>query len=327
MLAQLKFVQRGVARRDFVPGLTHFRIKDRRVTGFNGAYALSAPVDIGFNVAPHASLFTMALDACEDVIQLKLEPDGSSLTVKSGNFKAAVPCVDVETVPEYVPEGIMVAPHESILEALTGLREFVGFDASRAWATGVLLRGQSAFATNNSIIAEYWLGTPFPHVVNIPSAVIDEVINVNEELSSLQICEHNITFHYADGRWIKSQLLALDWPDVENVLNSAWDGGNIQPIPPGLADACEKLSRFAARGDSHLHFRGTDVATHKDGAVNGVNGGALIELLGVPPQGIYHMMFLNQVLAVADYADFSKYPHPIPFTGHNLRGAMLGVRG
>lgn len=322
MLAALKFVQRGVARRDYVPGLTHFRIKDRRVTGFNGAYALSAPVDIGFNVAPQAGLFTMALDACEDVIQLRVETDGS-LIVRSGDFKTAIPCVPVESIPETQPEGVVVAPHESILEALTGLREFVGFDASRPWATGVLLRGQSAFATNNSIIAEYWLGTPFPHVVNIPAAVIDEVIKVNEELHSMQIADGSITFHYSDGRWIKSQLLALDWPNIEGVLDYAWDGSNLQPVPEGLADACEKLTKFAVKLDSRLFFRGSDISTTKDGAVN---GGATIELPNVPEAGIYHVLFLNQVLAVAEYIDFSKFPAPIPFAGHNLRGAMLGVR-
>lgn len=317
MLAQLKFVQRGVARRDFVPGLTHFRIKDRRVTGFNGVYALSAPVEIGFNIAPSASRFIMALDACEDVIQLSLAADETNLTVRSGDFRSSVPCVGVETVPETQPEGIVVAPHESILDALTALREFVGFDASRPWATGILLRGQSAFATNNCVIAEYWLGTPFPYMVNIPSSVIDEVVKVNEELASMQISPNSITFHYSDGRWIKSALLALDWGDVSSHLDHAWNGSNLQPVQPGLADACEKLARFSAKEDSRIYFRGSFVATFGDKDS--------IELPGAPSQGIYHVQFLNQVLAVAESIDFSKYPEPIPFAGHNLRGAMLGV--
>jgi hypothetical protein len=322
MLDKLKFVQRGVARRDFVPGLTHFRIKDKRVTGFNGAYALSAPVDIGFNIAPHAALFTMALNACEDVIQLRMEkPD--VLIVRSGDFKSAVPCVPLDQVPETFPEGALIPTHESVLDAFTGLREFIGFDASRPWATGILLSGQSAFATNNSVLAEYWLGTPFPHVVNVPSAVVDEVVKVSEELSALQIGTNSITFHYSDGRWIKSQLLALDWPDVLNVLDASWSGSNLVPVPDGLANACEKLTPFAARKDSRLHFRGGDVATSKDGTES---GGTLIELPGLPTKGIYHTLFLNQVLAVAEQIDFTKYPLPIPFAGQNLRGAMLGVR-
>lgn len=292
------------------------------MTGFNGVYALSAPVDIGLNIAPYAKAFTKTIDACEDVIQLWLNEADGNLMVKSGRFMHSIPCIPIEQVPTSEPEGEVVAPHESTLKAFVSLRDFIGFDASRPWACGILLRGQSAFATNNSVVAEYWLGTPFPHVVNIPSAVVDEVIKVNEELSHMQISANSITFHYADGRWIKSQLLALDWPDVEMVLNGAWVGGDLRPVPEGLVQACEKLTRIANDGDHRLHFRGSDVSTSKDGAVS---GGAIYELSGAPAAGIYHVLFLNQVLAVAQLIDFDRYPLPIPFMGQNLRGAMLGL--
>lgn len=319
MLEQLKFVQRGVARRDLVPGLTHFRIVDGRVTGFNGAYALSAPVDIGFNVAPAANVFIKALDACEDVITLKM--DGNDLLVRSGNFRTAVPCIDLNTVPATIPEGTFIPSHESVLLALRALKPFIGVDASRPWATGVLLANQSAFATNNIIIAEYWLGTPFPRIVNVPSAIVEEVIKVDEELSTLQISEKSITFHYSDGRWIKSALLALNWPNVLEVLSKAWEGANLVPVPLGLANACEKLSRFGDKEGCRTYFRGTDVATHKDGAIS---GGALVELTGIPNKGCYNTKYLNDIFPVCHSIDFSRYPFPVPFLGNRIRGAIVG---
>ncbi len=320
MLEALKFVQRGVARRDLVPGLTHFRIKDKRVTGFNGAYALSAPVDIGFNVAPAAGVFIKALDACEDVITLQM--DGANLLVRSGNFRTVVPCIDLDTVPETLPEGEVIPTHESILAALGALKPFVGIDASRQWACGVLLANESAFATNNVIVVEYWLGSKFPRIVNVPSAIVEEVIKVNEELTHLQIAENTITFHYKDGRWIKSQLLDLSWPNVIAVLDQAWQGANLQPVPPGLMEACLKLARFGDKDGAHCHFRGKDIATHKDGAIA---GGALVELPGVSDKGCYHTTYLNKVLEIADRIDFSRYPGAIAFGAGRLRGAMVGV--
>lgn len=322
MLEQLKFVQRGVARRDFVPGLTHFRIKDKRVTGFNGAYSLSSPVDIGFNVAPHAGLFTKALDSCEEVISLHM-PTGDSLMVRSGLFEVAVPCVPLEQVPETLPEGRLIPAHGSLLEAFKSLREFVGVDASRPWATGILLSGESAFATNNVVIAEYWLGTPFPHVVNIPSAAIDEVIRVNEELTGLQLTDGTVTFHYADGRWIKSALLALNWPDVLGILNGVWPSAVMRLVPPGLREACARLAKFGDPKEARLYLRGTDVATHVEGAINGQ---ALEKVPGVPDKGIYHTVYLNQVLGVATHIGFECYPNPVPFIGDHLRGVMLGLK-
>jgi DNA polymerase III sliding clamp (beta) subunit (PCNA family) len=320
MLEALQFVKRGVARRDFVPGLTHFRIKDRRVTGYNGEYSLSSPVDIGFDVAPQANLFTQALNACDDVIALTVE--GSTLLVRSGTFRTAVPCVPLQDVPETVPEGNLLAVHGSLLDAFKSLREFVGTDASRPWATGILFSGQSAFATNNAIVAEYWLGTPFPYVVNVPSAAVDEVIRVGDELTSLQLTDGSITFHYADGRWIKTALLALNWPDILTVLNGVWQGATMTEITSEFAEACEKLSHFGDRKESKLYFRGTDIATLAEGAVS---GGALIEM-ACPSKGIYYTKYLNKMLSAATHADFEAYPRPVPFIGPNLRGCILGVR-
>jgi DNA polymerase III sliding clamp (beta) subunit (PCNA family) len=320
VLEALKFVQRGVARRELIPGLTHFRIVDGRVTGFNGSYSLSAPVDIGFNVAPAANIFIKALDACEDVITLKM--DGKNLLVRSGNFRTLVPCLDLNTVPITEPEGRMVPSHESILSALDTLKPFVGIDASRPWSTGILFTKQSAYATNNIIIAEYWLGSPFPGVVNVPSAIVDEVCKVSEELSVLQISDTSITFHYADGRWIKSALLNLDWPNIMTIFEQAWEKTGLRPISEGLREACEKLSRFGDPKDSRTYFRGNEISTHKEGSVA---GGALIDFPGAPDKGCYHTGYLNDLLEIADVVDFTKYPAPIPFGGNRLRGAMVGI--
>ena len=42
MLAELKFVQGAVAKKDFIPSLTHFEIKDGMIKGLNGSLALCA---------------------------------------------------------------------------------------------------------------------------------------------------------------------------------------------------------------------------------------------------------------------------------------------
>lgn len=320
MLEALKFVQRGVARRDFVPGLQHFRIAGGRVTGYNGEFSLSAPVDIGFNIAPHAVLFTRALDSCEDVIAL--QHDGNHLQVRSGDFECNVPCIALDQVPETFPEGDVIPSHGSVLEALTSLRPFIGVDASRPWATGILLDGQSAYATNNVIVTEYWLGTPFSHRVNIPSSVVDEVVRVKEELVSMQISDKSITFHYADGRWIKSALLSLEWPDVPGVMQSAWDGASLHKVPAGFLHAVEKLARSCDKKEGRIYMRGTDISTRREGAVD---GGAVVRFPTVPEKGCYHPAYLSHVLEVAEAIDFAKYPGPVPFMGHNLRGVMMGI--
>jgi hypothetical protein len=328
ILEALKFVQRGVARRDIIPGLTNFRIADGRVTGFNGVMALSAPVDIGFNAAPGAGHFIRALNACEDVIQVTQQSEDKIL-VRSGNFKAAVPCISVDKVPATYPEGVVVPSQASVLQAFEVMHPFIGIDASRKWACGILLAGNSAYATNNIVLVEYWLGTPFPYIVNVPSDAVDEVLRIHEEMTSIQLCETSITFHYGDGRWIKSQLVSsVDWPDVSKAMDRGWktEDGNwrsLPPVPTGLAPACVKLAAFGSKDEYYTHLRTNYASTMPDGTDD---GGALVELGGLPDKGKFHTAYLNDVLAVATSIDLTVYPAPVPFAGGPLRGVILGAR-
>lgn len=322
MLPALKFVQRGVARRDLVPGLSHFRIKNGRCTGFNGAMALSAPVDIQLNIAPAAGAFIRALEACEDVISLRMDGP-SKLIVRSGNFRTAVPCLPLEQLPEIEPEGTVVAPQQSILKAFEVLSPFIGIDASREWACGILLREDSAFVTNNIVLAQYWLGSHFPTPVNIPSNAVEEILNLHEELVSVQVANNSITFHYADGRWIRSQLISISWPNINDPLDQCWKGAAFKPIPAGMATALQKLVRFGDKKDNRCYFRGTDIATTKEGTLD---GGALVEMPGLPEQGCFTTKYLADVLSVAQGIDFDQYPMPVPFYGENLRGGIVGIR-
>lgn len=322
MLEQLKFVMRGVARRDLVPGLSHFRIQNGRCTGFNGVTALSAPVDIAFDCAPCAGDFIRALNACDDVITLKLDTP-HRLIVRSGNFTTAVKCVELDTVPTSTPEGMIIAPPQSVLQAFESLQPFIGIDASREWATGVMLHGQSAYATNNIVLTEYWLGCAIPVTINVPATAVEEVVRVHDELTHLQVSDSSITFHYADGRWVKSQLLSLQWPNIQAAFERSWQGSNLAPVPVGLLAACEKLVRFGDKKDLRVYLRGNDIATTLEGTLD---GGALVEIPGLPDRGCFHTQYLLSALSIATSIDFSRYPELVPFVGERLRGAIIGIR-
>lgn len=321
MLDALKFVARAIARRDVVPGSTNFRIENQRCTAFNGTLAISAPVDIAFSICPQASLFMKALEACEDVITLRLDENGN-LLVRSGAFRVCVPCVPLESVKRIQPEGIAVVSDVPLLDAFAALRDFIGSDATRAWSLGVLLAGESAFATNNVIVAEYWLGLNFPMVVNIPFFAIDEILWIEDEIQSLQIGKDTVTFHYSDGKWIKSPLLGLDWPNVRGMMANAWQGAQLASITDDFKKACAKLAKTSQDEPPRIYFRTGELSTRAGGQAD---GGAVIEIAGAVPVGCYNAKLLNVMLAAATYVDFAKYPSPIPFAGGNLRGLIMGV--
>ena len=179
MLAELKFVQGAVAKKDFLPALTHFRIEDGRVRSFNGTLALSTPIQFDINCTPKAEPFIKAIQNCKETVTMTMTPAGR-LGIKSGSFKAFIECVEEENY-HAEPEGEEFdIDGEALLKALQAVAPFIGDDASRPWSNGVLLKGQSAYATNNVMLVEYWTGTTFPIVCNVPKVAIREMLRIGE---------------------------------------------------------------------------------------------------------------------------------------------------
>ena len=316
MLEALNFTKGAIARRDLVPALTHFDIRNGRITGYNGRIALSSPIQVDLNVQPEAKSFIKAVETCSEEVALHVTPAGK-LAVRSGKFKAAINCLN-EAFPEIAPEGRDVHIREDFMTALSKLHEFTSDDASRRWANAVLFSGKSAYATNNICVAEFWLGEEFPCEVAIPAQSIAELLRIGETPTRMQITEHSATFHYTGGRWLHTALYDVKWPDIARVLNHP---ANAVPLPAGLFEAVHSLRPFVD-AMSRIYFLPNMVSTHPNPDL-----GANIEL--ALPQGIagvYHVDHLLLLEGVADTIDFSRHPQPALFFGKGLRGALIGMR-
>lgn len=316
MLDALKFVQGAVAKKDFIPALTHFHISGGFIKGYNGSLALCSPIDLDLEVTPKADPFIKAIATCKDTVQLNMTPAGR-LSIKSGSFRAFVDCTD-EAYPDIQPEGEVLELDGALLEALKKLNPFIAEDASRQWARGILFRGSSAFATNNVTLVEYQLGYNFPVEVNIPQPAVQELIRIGEEPSKVQVCENSVTFHYASGRWLRTQTYSTQWPDVAKILDR---DSTQRPFPEGFFEALADLLPFADNLE-RVYFLSTRMATTP---VEGL--GASVDLVGLPEQGIYNIRQLQLLEAVAETIDLSQYPAPCLFYGDRVRGAIVGMRG
>ena len=199
MLADLKFVAGAISRKDLVQSLSHFRIEKGTVRGFNGTIGLCSPINLDLDITPKAEQFIKAVQTCEDTIALHVTNSGK-LSLKSGKFKALIECIEKESFPEIFPQGEFVKVEPGFLATIKRLAAFISDDASRNWSRGILFKGQSAFATNNIVLAESWLGYDFPVTVNIPKTAINELLRINEEPVSLQMTENRISFHFEGDR-------------------------------------------------------------------------------------------------------------------------------
>lgn len=315
MIETLKFVQGAVAKKDFIPALTHFCIKDGFIRGFNGRLSLCSPIDLDIEAYPKALPFVKAIEKCSGTVALTKTASGR-LSVKSGNFKAFIDCIDGD-FPDVQPEGTTIPVTEDFLPVLKRVAPFIAEDASRPWATGVLFHGGSAFATNNIVIIEHWLGYEFPHSINIPTKTIKELLRIGSKPDSIQISDNSITFHYPDNRWVRSNLLSLDWPDISKVLDRP---SNALPVEDTFYEVVERLSSFTDESDRIL-FMENALSTHQDD-----NIGAKEDLVGIQEGPAFQAKQLLSLRGVANKIDFAQYPAPCIFFGENLRGAIIGVR-
>lgn len=315
MLDSLKFVQGAVAKKDFVPALNHFRIQDRTVKGYNGVIALCGPIDLDLAITPKATPFIKAIQACTETISMHMTKAGR-LSIKSGKFKANVDCID-DPFPAIEPEGVNIPLDGRLLEAIKLLSPFIAEDASRPWARGILFRGQSAYATNNVVLVERWLGYDFPVVINIPKQAVAELLRIDEEPERLQITEANATFHFSNNRWLRTQTYSLAWPDVTRVLDRE---STPTPFPDGFFSSIETLIPFVGE-QSAVYLMPDGSAMTSTNTDEGAQ--VAIAPFGVGMFNIHQLMLLQ---SVATKGDLTTYPAPCIFYGDRIRGAIIGMR-
>lgn len=316
MLQELKFVQGSVAKKDFLPALTHFCIENGTVRGYNGIIALSSPIPFDIACKPKGDQLVKAIRNCNDTIALSMTKAGR-LSIKSGGFKAFVECVEGETAHVEPEGGRIDIDGASLLAAIKAVSPFVADDASRPWANGILIKGQSVFATNNVILVEYWTGIDFPIVVNLPRQAVKEILRIDEAPEYAQTTENSLTLHYGNKRWIRTQLLSTEWPDLSKVLERE---SAQEPIPEGLFQALENIAPFTDKMGRVTFYEGTICTSLVEGE------GANYDVRGLTHAGSYNVDMLASLNGIAHTIDFSAYPGPCIFHGERLRGAIIGLR-
>lgn len=316
MLKALQFVQGVISKKNMIPALTHFCIRDGRVMGSNGMLTLSSPLNLKMAITPKAVPFIQAIYRCKGTVSLSLTENGT-LLIRSGAFKAHIECT-TDPYPDFAPEGELMDVPENFIQALRLLEVFVADDDSRRWARGVLFRGESAFATNNIILTEYWLGKEFPCEVCIPDPAIKELLRINQTPQKMQVHEDSLTFHFEDGRWLRTQTFAHSWPPVETILDQM-DVSNLKPIDPELFASISSLLAFSEELDRVFFRPGVISTTPTDEA------GASIDFHAAN-KGIYNGRQILHLQGIANSIDFESYPNPSPWFGTNMRGLLAGMK-
>lgn len=315
----LRFVQGAVKKNALAPELSHYLIKDGRITGFNGHMALSSPIGLDFTVRPHAGQFYRAITTCGQATSLNITK-GGRLAIKSGAFRAYVDCLDIDNVYEANPEGDTILCPPNFIKHATEVFPFIGEDASRPWAMGLLIHSGLMMATNNIAIVQSWMGgDPIP-VINIPRYAVSEMIRIGDCPEKLQSDGSSLTVHYSDGRWMRTQLVDPEWPFEK--MNALFDfEDDPQPLPDGFKEAVGVISSFKESLSNAVYFARGGLASAQEEEI-----GVAYEVEGLHPGPVFSIKQMEAVVQVAAAADFTRYPQPCSFYNQDrtLRGLIIG---
>lgn len=320
MIETLKLIQGAVAKKDLVPVMTAVHFYDKRVQATNGRITIDAPFpDLDIDVTVNADRLIKAVNACDGEATIKLTENGK-LSIRQGKFRALIPVEDHDSFPKVEPP---TALHQIngkyLLRLMQELRPFVAEDATRPWACGMLLDGDYAYATNNVSIAR--VHQPFDKPVslssklNLPSFLLDELLRMKRPPINAAHDDKSITLDLGDGVWIRSNLFADEWPDVQRFFQPA----KLSPIPPELSPSIERILPFCPDPKLPIIILGDNTVSTAEGEMS-----AAVEGFSLP-DARFHAKVLQLVLDHAHSIDLAAYPNPCAFQGDGIDGVVMGV--
>lgn len=313
----LKFVKNGYARTDLIPELTHYTIKNKRVTAFNGMIAFSSPINLDLDLAPAAIHFHKCIEACKDVISITVVKD--KIKIKSGSFTSTVKCIPTDKIPTIIPRGVRYELPRGFVESIEKLLPIIETTNDRVYATGLTFRDQSAIVTNNVIFIEKWIGIDLP-AITIPRRAIQEICRYGKEIQYILVSEDMIFFFYEDERWIASKLLVVELPNFSAVLDQT---SNPKPFPDGFWPALDLLEKFADE-IGKVTIKTGEIITG-DESTNNDEASVSIPDLVMEDNCLFNVRQLLKLKGLVDTIDL-QYGRACLFYGEKLRGAIVGYR-
>jgi hypothetical protein len=308
----------GVAK-GLVEELLHYSIADGVVQGYNGRISLRSPIETDLNIRPNGLQFMRALAASTETVALSVT-DSNRVAVKSGTFRAYIPQSE-NPFPTVLPQGDIVPIKKlDLVAVMKKLLPFTAEDASRPWAMGILFKNGKAYATNNVLIVEHALGVKFPAEIIIPKQTAREMVRLRENPTHMQVGASNVTFHYEGERWMCSNMLGGQWPDINSVLSPV-NWGAVPTTPDNFFEALDTLRPFIDEFE-RVFIQHDRLATSTSDTE-----GAAVDIPMPDHPGIFNLLQLMNLRDLITGIDLSYYPKPCPFSGPKIRGVIVGMRG
>lgn len=317
LLQALEFVS-VVSEKLGSPNETHVGLRNNWAIAFNGIVAAGAPIPEALYCHPHTLLFMEALSKCDEGYSLT-QLDNQRLSIKSGKFKATVPCLDPLLMQDAQPDPMITPITNAFKDAVEAVGVLASENAQHVLTASVLMNGQSVISTNRVMILEYWHSLDLPPNIPLPKEFVKALVKQKKNLSGFGFSNSSCTFWYEDGSWLRTQLYSDKWPDVNSILNRE---ANLWTIDQGFFKALESVAPFSEDGNvySDLNL----LMSHADKEL-----GASYECSGIPKGFVYpikQLQIMKPYVKQIDYmaSGVADSSYCLVFMGEKMRGVISG---
>lgn len=300
------------------PYETHIGLRQNWAIAFNGIVAAGAPIVENVECYAHTLLLVDALSKCEENFSLT-QLNNSELSIKSGKFKAIIPCLDPILMQNAVPDPQIVGITNAFKEAVEAVGVIASENANEIFTASVLMNGPSVVSTNRVMVLEYWHGLDLPPDVPLPKEFVSALSKQKKNLTGFGYSSNSATFYFEDGCWLKTQLYADKWPDVSSILNRP---ANLWPIDPNFFKALAAVKSFSE--DGNIYTDTNLLMSHLENIK-----GATFECTGLPKGVVYPIKQLEIIKPYVKKIDFiapgvHDSSYCLVFMGGNIRGVISG---
>lgn len=294
---------------------THCKISNNYITACDGVITAGHKIEEDLCVSPHTLTLLNALSKCGQNLSMT-QLENNKLAVKSGKFTALVPCIPIYSYVN-TPDNPCASISDVFIQALGEVSHLAQEQAQKVVLASVLMRSGSVMATNGVVALEYWHGIDVPTCA-LPKVFVTALCSVDKKVTSFGYSGSSITFWFEDESWIKTQLYAEEWPNLDQVLIAS---GEVKPLPKGFYEALRNVEDFSDGGSEKgtVWFDELGMNSHQT-----KENGATYEIKDLPAGLAFRIKYLKQIEKACKSISYNKVT--MWFFGDSVRGAIMGVR-
>lgn len=298
---------------------THIILQNKTAMTFNGIIAVGTSTDFpDIRTCPHTLQLLAALKKCKAEYSIT-QTEAHQLVVRSGQFRAIVPCLKIEDMHMTWPDNPVAVINDTIKEGFAALNPLIAEKSQHVITASLLLQGGSMIATDRSLIAEFWHGIDLPPGLIIPKVAVNAIAKEKKKLAQLGFSNTSVTFWFEDYSWIKTQMHAEPWPDTSQFFVKP---ANPKPIAKKLVEAVEAVAPFTK--DGFIYFGNESVASHRDNSEGATHDIPTLTFQGEAP--IVGLKRMLTALTFATHIDFDADPNYMYMQGDRIRAVLSKSR-